>query len=73
MTKRSGTTSDNGFIFKKINENESIKEKKRSCGRFWRAALTGHGQASQIAKMALFNPCMEFEIYFGPNDFILSV
>ena len=48
MTKRRGTTSDNGFIFKKINENENIKEKKRSCGRFWRAELTGHGQSSQL-------------------------
>ena len=28
MTKRPGATSDNGFIFKKINENENIKEKK---------------------------------------------
>ena len=69
MTKRPGATSDNGFIFKKSNEN--IKEKKRSCGRFWRAALKGHGQSSQladfwkIAKMAL---CIEF---FRPNDFSL--
>ena len=34
MTKRRGATSDNGFIFKKINENENIKEKKRSYGKF---------------------------------------
>jgi hypothetical protein len=29
MTKRRGATSDNGFISKKINENENIKEKKK--------------------------------------------
>ena len=39
MIKRPGTTSDNGFIVKKINENINIKEKKISCGWFWRAAL----------------------------------
>ena len=40
MTKRRGTTSNNGFIPKKINENENenIKEKE-SCEPFWRAAL----------------------------------
>ena len=46
MTKRPGATSDNGFIFKKINENLNIKETK-ACEPFWRAALTGHGQSSQ--------------------------
>ena len=49
MTKRLGTPSDNGFIFKEINENEIIKEKKKICGRFWRAELTGYGQSSQPA------------------------
>jgi hypothetical protein len=34
MTKRRGPTSNNGFIFQKINENENIKEKKISCGQF---------------------------------------
>ena len=36
MTKRPAATSDNGFIFKKINENENIniKEKKKSVSRF---------------------------------------
>ena len=28
MTKRQGPISDNGFIFKKINENQNIREKK---------------------------------------------
>jgi hypothetical protein len=32
--KRPGATSDNGFILKKINKNESIKETNRSYGRF---------------------------------------
>jgi hypothetical protein len=49
MTKRTGTTFDNGFMFRKINENQRTKEKKRSCERFWRAALTGHGQSRQLA------------------------
>ena len=31
--KRPGASSDNNFIFKKINEN--IKVKNRSYGRFW--------------------------------------
>ena len=34
--------------------------------------LTEHGHPSlvrKIAKMAIFDPCMEFE-FFGPNDFI---
>ena len=70
MTKKPGGTSGNGLIFEKINANLNIKEKKKSCGRFWRAALTGHGQSSQslisgrIARMALFNPCMKFK-FFG--------
>jgi hypothetical protein len=37
------------------------------------AALTVHGHPGpvrKIAKMALFDPCMEFEIFWGPNDFI---
>ena len=29
MTKRPGTTSDNGVIFKEINEKKNIKEKKK--------------------------------------------
>jgi hypothetical protein len=49
MTKRRGATSDNDFIFKEIYENKNIKERKISCGRFWRTALTGHGQSSQLA------------------------
>jgi hypothetical protein len=37
MSKRPGaTTSDNSFIFKKINGNENKKEEKKSCGRFWK-------------------------------------
>ena len=28
MTKRPGATTDNGFIFKKINENSDIKGEK---------------------------------------------
>ena len=35
MTKRPGATSGNGFILKKINNDLSIKETKRSYGRFW--------------------------------------
>ena len=35
MTKRQGTTFVNGFIFKKINENLNIKEKKDPVGGFW--------------------------------------
>ena len=29
MTKRRGATSDNGFIFKKINENQNKKKKEK--------------------------------------------
>ena len=35
MIKRRGATSDNGFIFTKINENENIKEKKDPVCSFW--------------------------------------
>jgi hypothetical protein len=34
MTIRRGATSDNGFIFKKINANQNIKEKKDAVGSF---------------------------------------
>ena len=34
MSKRPGATFDDGFIFKKINENENIKEKKNPVGDF---------------------------------------
>ena len=34
MPKRSGATSDNGFIPKEINEYENIKEKKNHVGGF---------------------------------------
>ena len=43
MAKSPGATSDNGFICKKINESLNIKEKKKSCEPFWKAALTGYG------------------------------
>ena len=44
------------------------KEFLKSCEGFLRAALSGHGHPGpswKIAKMALFNPCMEFEIFLG--------
>ena len=40
----------------------------KSCEGFLRAALTVHGHPSpvwKIAKMALFDPCMEFENFWG--------
>ena len=36
MTKRQGATSDNGFVSKKINENENIKEKLNFSDPFWK-------------------------------------
>jgi hypothetical protein len=36
-----------GFILTLLGSEE--KREKRSCGRFWRAALTGHGQSKQLA------------------------
>ena len=41
------------------------KEFFKSTEGFLRAALTGHGPLWKIAKIALFNPCMEFEIFFA--------
>ena len=44
------------------------KEFFKSTEGFLRAALTGHGRPGplwKIAKMALFNPCMEFENFLG--------
>ena len=52
MTKRPGVTSDKVFILKEIKENENFRDKNKSCGQFWRAALTGHGQSSQLAEIA---------------------
>ena len=43
-----------------------------SCEGFLRAALTGPSPFWKIAKMALFNPCMKFLIFFRPNAFIWS-
>ena len=46
----------------------NAKEFFRSTEGFSRAALTGHGLPGphwKIAKMALFNPCMEFQIFLG--------
>jgi hypothetical protein len=62
--KRPGATSDNGFIFLKMNKNENIKEKKNPVGGF--GGLHYQGMANpanqpisgKIAKMALFNRCM---------------
>jgi hypothetical protein len=42
------------------------KEFLKSCEGFVKAALTGHGHPGpfwKVAKMALFNPCMKFEIF----------
>jgi hypothetical protein len=44
------------------------KEFLKSCEGFLRAALTVHGHpgpVSKIAKMALFDPCKEFEKILG--------
>ena len=35
ITKRPGATSDNGFILEKKNKKLTIKDQKRSYGRFW--------------------------------------
>ena len=48
------------------------KEFFKSTEGFLRAALTGHGHPGplwKIAKMALFNPCMEFEKILGQMSF----
>ena len=34
MHVKLGHSMDNGFIFKKINKNQNVKEKKRSWGPF---------------------------------------
>ena len=51
-----------------IHRHPMQKEFFRSTEGFLRAALTGHGHPGplwKIAKMALFNPCMEFQIFLG--------
>ena len=50
------------------NGHQMQKECLKSCEGFLRAALSGHGHPGpswKIAKMALFDPCMEFEIFLG--------
>ena len=56
-------TFDNGFVLKKIKENSNTyKREKNPVSRFWK-----------IAKMARFNPCMKFDLFFfRQNDFIWS-
>ena len=52
----------------KIHKNHTQKEFLKSCEGFLRAALTVHGHPGpvwKIAKMALFDPCMEFEKFLG--------
>ena len=59
-----GTSSHNGFIFKKIKIK--WKYEKKSCERKWRAALSGQSaDFCKIAKMALLNPCMKIEFFGG--------
>ena len=55
-----------GFLW--INRHQKQKEFLNSCEGFLRDALTeqGHpGPLWKIAKMALFDLCMEFEIFLG--------
>ena len=54
-----------------VHRNLKQKEFFRSSEGFLRAALTGHGHPGplwKIAKMALFNPCMEFEKNLGQKS-----
>ena len=51
-----------------IHQHPMQKEFMKSCEGFLRAALTGHGHPGplwKIAKMALFNPCMELKKILG--------
>ena len=65
MTKRRGATSDNVFIFQKINENENKKRKKRSCGRFWTQSFS---LCSSLTFRFLFSRAVSLEkmTKFGP-------
>ena len=66
MTKRPGATSDNGFIFRKINEDKKrvillkvfnivhLEKEKREKKIFLWAVLEG------CTNRALFDPCMKF-------------
>ena len=68
---KSGVTLISAFLG--IHRHPMQKEFLKSCEGFLGAALTGHDHLGifwKIAKMTLFDPCMEFEIFFGPNDFI---
>ena len=59
------------FLPSSIARNSSAPNEKeflKSCEGFLRAALTVHGHPGpvwKIAKMALFDPCMEFEIFLS--------
>ena len=44
----------------KIDENQNIKERKKIGEPFLRPGLTGHDHF-----LALFKPCMKFEIFLG--------
>ena len=56
----------------RIHRNLNQKEFFRSSEGFVRAVLAGYGHPGplwKIAKMALFNPCMEIWKFFWPNVF----
>ena len=55
-------------VFLGIHRHPMQKEFLKSCEGFLRAALKGHGHLGpfwKIAKMALFDLCMEFEFFLG--------
>ena len=41
MIKRRGATSDNGFMLKKLNENQKRKEKKNPTSQFLKNCQNG--------------------------------
>jgi hypothetical protein len=48
MHEKCGHSKDNGFIFKKKNENLSIKERKKSWRPFWIYQLISKANPAQF-------------------------
>ena len=64
LNEQQCASTDNGFIIEKLGEYQNIKERKKPMyERKWRATCT-YRASENIAKRALFYPCMRFE-FFG--------
>ena len=73
MTKRRGTSSDNGFIYKKIKINENRNRKKHPVsenGGLHKQGMANPANQQISEKLHFLTHAFTFEFFFEPNDFI---